>query len=107
MLIEHHIIMVQFTLHDVGMTSSCSHCTCIVCVTSSCLHHDVIVFMCESQLQLWHVIDGPLCMTDGPSCDPKLCDMSSPCKNIISTWVHMGLDQKTYIYVMYILVALK
>ena len=54
---EHHVIMVHLHWHDIGMTSLCSHCSCITHVMSSHLHHDIILFTCESQLESWHVTD--------------------------------------------------
>ena len=46
--------------HDIGMTSSCSHHIHITCVMLSCLHHDIIAIVHESQLQSWCVTDRPL-----------------------------------------------
>ena len=54
---EHHASWLTSHWHDVGMTSSGSHHVHIACVTASCLHHDGIAFMHESQLQSWHMTD--------------------------------------------------
>ena len=41
-LLEHHVIMVHFTLADIGVTSLCSHDIHIMLMASSHSHHDFI-----------------------------------------------------------------
>ena len=64
----------KFTSHgdDIGMTSLCSHCVCIMLMTSSHSDHDIIMTSvnhdcsCAHDRQTLHVTGRPLHMTYRP-----------------------------------------